>query len=102
MQERHSETLTEELTMPSFAVCRANIDTAGGMILVGNPSFFVDGFAVAVQGNPVKDHGTNEHDNAVMEQGNPNFVVGGIPVCTTASQASCGHKPTGSGTFFIG
>lgn len=88
--------------MSSFGVCRANIDTAGGTILVGNPSFFVDGYPVSVQGNPVKDHGNNEHDEAVMIQGNPNFVVGGIPVCTTASQASCGHKPTGSSTFFVG
>jgi len=88
--------------MPGFGVCRANIDTAGGLILVGNPSFFVDGFPVALQGNPVADHGTNEHDDAVMQQGTPNFSVGGIPVCTTASRASCGDIPTGSSTFFIG
>lgn len=92
----------EELTVSNFGVCRANIDTAGGVILVGNPSFFVDGFPVALQGNPVQDHGTNEHDEAVMEQGNTNFVVGGIPVCTTASRASCGDRPTGSTTFTIG
>ena len=88
--------------MAGFGVCRANIDTAGGMILEGNPYFFVDGFAVSVEGNPVEDHGNNEHDNAVMVQGNPSFLVGGRPVCTVASQASCGHPPTGSGNFFIG
>lgn len=88
--------------MAGSGVCRANIDTAGGTILEGNPYFFVDGFSVSLEGNPVQDHGNNEHDNATMIQGNPNFVVGGRPVCTTASQASCGHTPTGSGTFFIG
>ncbi len=88
--------------MPGMGVCRANLDTAGGTILVGNPYFFVDGFAVSVEGNPVEDHGNNEHDNAVMIQGIPSFVIGGIPVCTMASQASCGHTPTGSATFLIG
>jgi len=93
--------------MPGFGVCRANLDIAGGtggkgIILEGNPYFFVDGFPVAVEGNPVQDHGDSPHNNAVMIQGNPNFVIGGIPVCTIASQASCGHQPTGSSTFFIG
>jgi uncharacterized Zn-binding protein involved in type VI secretion len=88
--------------MAGFGVCRANIDMAGGTILVGNSQFFVDGFPVSLQGNPVKDHGQNEHDKAIMIQGNANFVIGGIPVCTIASQASCGHRPTGSSTFFVG
>ena len=88
--------------MPGFGVCRAELDTAGGTILIGNPYFFVDGFPVAVEGNPVQDHGINEHDNAIMVQGNSNFVIGGIPVCTVVSQASCGGQPTGSSTFFVG
>lgn len=90
--------------MPGFGVCRANIDTAGGTILVGNPSFFVDGFPVSVEGNPVQNHDNNSphNNNPVMVQGNSNFLVGGIPVCTIASQASCGHQPTGSSTFFVG
>lgn len=88
--------------MAGFGVCRANIDTAGGTILIGNPFFYVDGMPVAVENNPVKDHGTGEHDDAVMVQGNPFFVVAGVPVCTEASRASCGHRPTGSTTFFVG
>ena len=83
-------------------VCRAYIDKAGGTILVGNPSFFVDGMPVSVEGNPVEDHGDSPHDNAVMVQGNSSFVIGGVPVCTTASKANCGDSPTGSSTFFIG
>lgn len=85
-----------------FGVCRANLDTAGGLILVGNPYFFVDGFPVSVEGNPVEDHGEGEHDNAVMVSGISSFVVDGFPVCTMASKASCGHPPTGSETFLIG
>jgi len=88
--------------MPGFGVCRANIDSAGGTILVGNPTLFLDGFPVSVEGNPVEDHGNNEHDNAVMIQGSPNFVVNGTPICTGASQASCGHTPTTSTTLFAG
>jgi len=62
----------------------------------------IDGFAVSLEGNPVQDHGDSPHNKATMIQGNPNFVIGGRPVCTTASQASCGHTPTGSSTFFVG
>ena len=47
-------------------VCRAFLDTAGGMILVGNPTFIVDGYPIVVEGNPVQDHGQNSHDNATM------------------------------------
>jgi uncharacterized Zn-binding protein involved in type VI secretion len=83
-------------------VCRAFLDTAGGKILVGNQSFFVDGLPVALQGNPVESHGDSPHNDAVMVQGNPNFVIGGIPVCTIASKASCGDPATGSSNFFIG
>ena len=88
--------------MPGSAVCRANIDTAGGIILEGNPFFYVEGFPVSVEGNPVEDHGNNEHDNAVMIEGVQSFVLGGIPVCTMASRASCGHTPISSSSFFVG
>jgi uncharacterized Zn-binding protein involved in type VI secretion len=88
--------------MAGFGVCLANLDTAGGMILEGNPYFFIDGFPVSVEGNSVQDHGDSPHNKAVMVQGNSNFVIGGIPVCTIASQASCGHPPTSSSTFFVG
>ena len=83
-------------------VCRANIDAAGGTILVGNPLLIVDGFPVVVEGNPVQDHGNNSHDRAVMVQGIASFVVGGKPVCTTASKASCGHPPRSSSTLSAG
>ena len=83
-------------------VLRAYLDTAGGTILVGNPNFYLDGFPVAVEGNPVQSHGDSPHNNAVMVAGSPNFVVNGIPVCTTTSQASCGHFATSSSSFGVG
>jgi len=83
-------------------VCRAFLDTAGGMILVGNPTFIVDGYPIVVEGNPVQDHGENSHNNATMVNGNSRFLVNGIPICTETSQASCGHRPTGSATFIVG
>ena len=88
--------------MPGFGVCRANIDIAGGVILEGNPFFYVDGFPVSIEGNPVEDHGNNEHDAAVMIEGSSTFLFGGVPVCHTGSRASCGDFPTGSPTFFVG
>jgi len=46
-------------------VCRANIDTAGGIILEGSRTVLIDGFPVALEGNRIEDHGTGEHDNAI-------------------------------------
>lgn len=88
--------------MAGNGVSRAYLDTAGGTILVGNPDFYLDGLPVAMQGNPVQNHGNNEHSSAVIVNGSPNFLVNGIPVCTSASQASCGHQATGSSTFTVG
>ena len=83
-------------------VCRAFIDTAGGVILVGDERVLVDGQPVCVEGNPVANHGISPHNNAVMMNGDSRVLVGGIPVCTENSQASCGHVPTGSSRVIIG
>ena len=83
-------------------VCRAFMDTAGGLILNGDPTFLVDGQPIAVEGNPVESHGDTPHNSATMINGIPFFIVNGIPICTEASQASCGHTPTGSATFIVG
>lgn len=88
--------------MSSFGVCRANMDTAGGTILLGSPLLYVDGFPVAIEGNPVQSHGDSPHNAAIMLRGSSTFSVGGVAVCTTGSRASCGHTPTGSSTFFVG
>ncbi len=83
-------------------VCRAFADVAGGTILIGDPSFIIDGVPICVEGNPVGGHGESPHSSPKMINGNFSFLVNGIPVCTETSQASCGHRPTGSSTFIIG
>lgn len=83
-------------------VCRANLDKAGGTILIGVPSVLVDGMPIVVEGNPVRSHGDNPHNKAIMVNGNSSVTVGGIPVCTEISKASCGHRPSGSSTVFVG
>ena len=83
-------------------VCRAFIDTAGGLILVGSDRVLVDGGPIALEGNPVVGHGDSPHNSAIMMNGNSRVLVGGIPVCTENSQASCGHMPTGSSRVSIG
>lgn len=72
-------------------VCRANIDKAGGLLLDGSKTVFIDGFPVALEGNRIQDHGTGKHDNAVAVKGTPKFIVEGIPVILEAySEGSCG------------
>jgi len=83
-------------------VCRAFIDTAGGTILVGDSSVLIEGNPIVVEGNPVENHGRDPHDKATMINGNPRVVVNGIPVCTEASQASCGDIPSGSARVIVG
>jgi uncharacterized Zn-binding protein involved in type VI secretion len=73
-------------------VCRANIDRAGGIILGGSSTVFIDGYPVALEGNRVADHGNNEHDSAIVIGGASRFVVDGIPVILEGtSRATCGH-----------
>lgn len=75
-------------------VCRANIDKAGGIILGGSSTVFIDGYPVALQGNRVADHGNNEHNSPIVINGTPKFIVDGIPVIVEGiSKATCGHPP---------
>ena len=69
---------------------------------MGNDSVVVEGLPIVVEGNPVQSHGDSPHNRANMINGIGTVVVGGIPVCTEASQASCGHTPTGSSRVSIG
>lgn len=76
-------------------VCRANLDKAGGLIVGGSSTVFVDGYPVALEGNRVTDHGDSEHDYPILTQGSSRFVVDGIPVILEGvSKASCGHPAT--------
>lgn len=72
-------------------VCRANIDRAGGIILGGSSTVFIDGYPVALEGNRVVDHGNNEHSSAIVINGTSRFVVDGLPVIVEGvSKATCG------------
>lgn len=78
-------------------VCRANIDTAGGIILEGSRTVLIDGFPVAIEGNRIEDHGTGEHDNAIAVNGTPRLIIDGIPVIVEGiSKGSCGHPAVSS------
>lgn len=84
-------------------LCRANIDKAGGIILGGSSTVFVDGFPVALQGNSIQQHGDNPHADAKVINGNPNVVVDGIPVCMEGmSKGTCGHMATSTSSVSIG
>lgn len=73
-------------------VCRANIDKAGGVIMGGSSTVFIDGFPVALVGNRVQSHGDSPHKNAIMINGSSKFIVDGIAVCLESiSKATCGH-----------
>lgn len=73
-------------------VCRANIDKAGGIILGGSSTVFIDGYPVALEGNRVADHGDNEHNSPIVINGTSRFIVDGLPVIVEGlSKATCGH-----------
>lgn len=83
-------------------VCRANIDTAGGLILEGSKTVFIDGFPVALEGNRIEDHGTGSHDNAITVNGSSRFIVDGIPVIIEGvSRGSCDHPAVSSSSSVI-
>jgi uncharacterized Zn-binding protein involved in type VI secretion len=80
-------------------VCRANIDKAGGIILGGSSTVFIDGFPVALQGNRISDHGDNEHNSPVVINGTSRFIVDGTPVIIEGySKGTCGHLATSGST----
>lgn len=90
-------------------VIRQGIDfIRGGPMLVGNPTFVVDGFPVCFIGSVGAPHPPNFPLNALCEApviitGAFSFVVGGIPIATNNSFASCGDQPMiGSLTFEVG
>jgi uncharacterized Zn-binding protein involved in type VI secretion len=76
--------------MPS--VGRLGADSAGGTILTGNPSVLVNGLQVAVIGSSVDGHGDSPHSSPRMTSGSQSVVAGGIGICRTGDNASCGHS----------
>lgn len=82
-------------------------NAAGGVILNGDTSVFVNGRAIAVQGASVSAHppcpkpGT--HCNAKTQPTNSTVLINGKQVILTNDTDTCGHKRTGGSTdVFIG
>lgn len=85
------------------SICRANIDKAGGLILGGSSTVFIDGYPVALEGNSIQGHGDNPHANAKIINGNPNVVVDGIAVCVSGtSKGTCDHIATSDSSVSVG
>ena len=87
-------------------ICRANIDKAGGIILGGSSTVFVDGYPVALEGNSIQIHepkDQRQHQIAKVINGNPKVIVDGIPVCMEGySKGTCGHIATSGSSVDIG
>lgn len=72
-------------------------DKAGGIINPGLNDFVrVNGKLVAIEGDTVQSHGSGPHSAATIIKGSSHVRINGIPVCVEGSDASCGHKATGS------
>jgi uncharacterized Zn-binding protein involved in type VI secretion len=83
-------------------VCRAGIDKAGGLILGGSSTVFIDGFPVALQGNRISAHGDSPHNNAIIINGSSNFIIDGIPVCVEGlSKGTCGHIASSTSSVIV-
>jgi uncharacterized Zn-binding protein involved in type VI secretion len=78
----------------------AGTDVAGGAIVQGSGSVFVNGSPVARVGDAVAGHGRGPHRSPVMAAGSSNVFANGISVCRAGDPASCGHPASGSGNVF--
>jgi uncharacterized Zn-binding protein involved in type VI secretion len=77
------------------AILRQNLDYAGGLIVGGSTSVFVNGAGVVRIGDAVASHGSGPHTAAVMSTGSAKVYCNGIAVCRVGDLASCGHAGTG-------
>jgi len=84
-------------------ICRANADKAGGLILGGSSTVFVDGYPVALLGDSIERHERSPHDTAKIINGSPKVFADNIPVCVEGySRGTCGHIATSSSSVDIG
>jgi uncharacterized Zn-binding protein involved in type VI secretion len=74
-------------------------NSAGGIILTGNPTVLVNGRPIATVGASVSPHpccGARGcppvHCAALTTATSPTILVGGEPVCTTGDLDTCGHS----------
>ena len=92
--------------MPAI-VRKGDVNSAGGIALLGNPAFIVDGRPVCTIGTPVSPHFPCPripiHCHAVTMLGKQEYVINGIKVNVVGDIDSCGHpRVTGSPTFIVG
>lgn len=85
--------------MPGAA--RQGQDSAGGTIIGGSGSVFVNGTGVARIGDPVTPHGKGPHAGPVMAAGSGNVFANNIAVSRAGDPATCGHPATGSGNVIV-
>ena len=76
-----------------------NGDTAGGSIVATAANVLVNGRPVARIGDMVVPHGDPETPHGkpqVLAGGKSTVLVNGIPIGTSSSYATCGHRPSSS------
>jgi uncharacterized Zn-binding protein involved in type VI secretion len=83
-------------------ICRANIDSAGGILINTQTTVFANGAFVIVHADPVANHGSSPHNSATMIAASNNVFIGGKAVCNAGDLATCGHAATGSVDVFVG
>ena len=63
---------------------------------------FANNLLVSVDGCPVEEHGTGEHDSPVTANGSTTVFINGIPVNRRGDADSCGHpREQGSSNVFV-
>jgi len=84
-------------------------NSAGGVIMSGDPSVLVNGQVIAIQGSPVSPHpccgrpGCGAHCAAVTTSSNFTVLINGIPVVLVGDVDTCGHpRATSSPDVFVG
>lgn len=76
-----------------------DVNTEGGVIMMGNPTVLVEGRPIATFGMPVATHGYN-HYGAITTATQATVLCGGIPVTRMGDPDSCGDIRIG-GAFTV-
>jgi uncharacterized Zn-binding protein involved in type VI secretion len=83
-------------------VSRKYKDIAGGVIVQGSPTVFVNGKPAVRIYDLVSCHGLSPHSSPIIIQGSNSVFVNGKRVCRAGDRANCGHPATGSKNVFAG
>jgi len=93
--------------MPGFVQRVGDANSAGGVILIGDPTVLVNGRPVATVGATVSPHPPcpkpATHCAAKTTSKTPTVLVGGKPICVTGDIDTCGHpRSLGSTDVIVG